>query len=213
MEKEVSMVLEDDEKVLWEGKPDLKAAVIKSFLGVILVLVIAAFFLYPTPTSCTINGQERPPEDCVSFTSNFGILLFILAVVMPIFAYFYAKVTQYVVSNKRLLIKSGFIGADIRSIYYDQIRSVFVNVDLIGKILNTGSVLIDTGRITQTDKGSKTVYDRFNNIKNPYEVYKIIQSVLSDRKESLHSGRADYEHNRDDYKKYVRYTERMKREL
>ncbi len=215
MEKEIEMVLEKNEKILWSGKPDLKAAVLKSFLGVIIILIIAGFFYFSTsnPTTCTINGQERPPEDCASFISPIAIILFILALLTPIFAYFYAKITTYVVSNKRLLIKSGFIGADIRSIYYDQIRSVFVNVDLFGKLLNTGTILIDTGRITQTDKGSKTVYDRFENIKNPYDVYRIIQSVLSDRKEGLHSGRADFESNKEDYKKYVQETERMRRNV
>jgi len=95
------------------------------------------------------------------------------------------------------LIKSGLIGADVRSVYYDQIKNINVDVGIIGKILGTGSVLIDTGRIQQSRRGmSKPDYDRFANIKTPYEVYKLVQQRLSTRKESLYSGRADKESNK-----------------
>ena len=102
----------------------------------------------------------------------------------------------------------------MRSVYYDQIRSVFVNVGIIGKIFGTGSVMIDTGRITQSSKGrSKQIYDRFSNIKNPYEVYKFVQTQLSNRKEGLGSGRADFEGNKGRYKDYEQETERFRREV
>ena len=99
---------------------------------------------------------------------------------IPLVVYSFQKVTNYVITNKRLIIKSGLIGADIRSIYYDQIRSAFVKVSLIGKIFGTGTILIDTGRITQSGRrrGSKTAYDRFRFIPSPYEVYKLMQKGL-----------------------------------
>ena len=70
------------------------------------------------------------------------------------------------------------IGADIRSVYYDQIRSVYVVVGLVGKIFGTGTIKIDTGRTKSYKKNNRSVthYDKISNIKNPYEVYKIIQT-------------------------------------
>ena len=75
-----------------------------------------------------------------------------------------------------------------------------MDVGIMGKIFNVGTVKIDTGRMKTTTSGSgkhghrtrtRTAYDTFNSIEKPYEVYKFLQSTLTGRKESLYSGRAD----------------------
>jgi len=214
MEQEIQTILEDNEQIIWEGKQDLKSAIISSLTGMIFLFIFGALFQFMTSGTgtCTINGQIRPAEACAGIGNYISYGLFALALLIPITSFLRYKVTRYIISNKRILLKSGLIGADMRSIYYDQVKSAFVNVGLVGKIFGTGSILIDTGRITQTKNGSRADYDRFSNINNPYEVYKTLQDRLSNRKEGLHSGRADFESNHEEYKDYIQETERMKRQ-
>jgi uncharacterized membrane protein YdbT with pleckstrin-like domain len=213
-ETEIQTILERNEKVIWDGKMDLKSTMISGFVGLAFLLIIGYIFFFISSSdsgTCTINGVVRPVEDCAGVGSYVAYILFLLALLTPLFTYLRYKVTHYVITDKRLLLKAGLIGADMRSVYYDQVKSAFVNVGLIGKIFGTGTILLDTGRITQTKNGSKPQYDKFSNIKNPYEVYKILQSKLSSRKEGLHSGRADHESNQKAYREHIRKTESYKK--
>ena len=211
MEKEIETILQKNEKVIWEGKQDLNSTIILSLFTSLIIFAVAFFFVYPmmsSATVCTVNGVVKP---CGNTVLWIFLALVFFALTSPLFAYLYWRVTKYLITNKRLVIKSGLIGADIRTIEYDHIRSAFVNVGIIGKLFGTGSILMDTGRITQGENSTRIDYDRFKNIKDPYEIYKLFQDRLSHRKEGLHSGRSDYESNQKEYKKYVQDTERMKR--
>jgi hypothetical protein len=211
MNQDIMHLLEPKETVLWNGKPDLKSLLFLAILCSIMIMSIAAILFFniePIATRKNTNLGANP-KSVLSIISG---VFFFIALLTPLIVYSFYKVTIYVITNKRLIIKSGFIGADIRSVYYDQIRSAFVNVGLVGKLFGTGTILIDTGRITQSRKrGSKTAYDRFRFIKKPYQVYKFVQKGLSSRKEGMHSGRADYESNLEGYKDFVQETEKMKR--
>ncbi len=213
MNQDILHILEPEEKVIWNSKPDLKSLLFSAILCSLLIICVASllyFNLEPIASHKNTNLGANPKR---VFTLISEILLFI-SFLIPLIVYSFYKVTDYAVTQKRLIIKSGLIGADIRSIYYDQIRSVFINVGLIGKLFGTGTILIDTGRITQSGKrGSKTAYDRFRFIENPYGVYKLVQKGLSSRKEGMQSGRADFESNLDDYKDFVQETEKMKRDI
>ena len=118
-----------------------------------------------------------------------------------ILGFFSNFVKKYLITNKRVLIKSGLIGTDFVSLYFTQIRSANVNVGLIDKIFGVGTINIDTGKIETVQSGSgsnqrhstRTAYDKLIHIKAPYEVYKYFQTTLTNREESLYSGRADRE--------------------
>lgn len=214
MEQEIQTILEDNEQVIWEGKQDLKSSIISGIFTFTFLFLFGLVFIVFSPTdadTCTINGEVRDPQDCAGVGNYIAYGIFGLSIIILIFTYLRYKVTHYLITNKRILIKTGLIGADMCSIYFDQVKNIFVNVGMVGKLFNTGAIMIDTGNLSRTHNSSSAVYNRFDNVKNPYEVYKILQDKLSNRKESLHSGRADYESN-DEYKKFIQDTERMKRQ-
>lgn len=74
---------------------------------------------------------------------------------------------------------------------------------MIDKIFSVGTISIDTGKIETINKGrgnnkksrTQTTYDKLLHISNQYEVYKYFQTSLTERQESLYSGRADRENN------------------
>lgn len=197
MVPEINAILEKNEEVIWDGRQDLKSVLLTGAFSALLVFALALLIFKLVfgggVGTCTINGQVAPISECQGVFQYFGWGLVALAVASPVVLFLNYLVTHYLITQKRVIIKSGFIGADMRSIDYDQMKSAFVNVGIIGKLFGTGTIMIDTGRMTSTKRGTKTVYDRLVNIRDPYAVYKLFQSKLSSRKESLYSGRADRE--------------------
>jgi uncharacterized membrane protein YdbT with pleckstrin-like domain len=212
----IDHILENGEKIVWKGKQHMASTIITSVISATVIFLVALLFgtvFGSGGGECTVNGQVAAAEECARFGKMViwggGVMFFFIiggAVVN-------AWVNEYAITTKRIIMKSGLIGTDMRSVYYDQVKSIFVDVGLTGKIFGTGNVNLDTGRITHTDGGSKPEYDTMTNIHAPYDVYKVLQDTLSSHKEGMHSGRLDYTENREEYKDFVQETEKMKREV
>lgn len=215
IDKSIEYIFEDWEKAIWWGRQHLVTTMLGAVMGSILVVAFWVILHYTSSMDmeCIINDEVVESGMCQWMMSYLQYAMYALAFLSLGYAYLQYLVTYYVVTNKRIILKSWLIGADMRSVYYDQINSVFVNVGLVGSILGTGTVMIDTWRITQTDESTQTDHDKLKNISAPYEVYKYLQSELSDRKESLKSGRADFEFNKKEYKDFVQETEKFKKEV
>ena len=191
--QEIQAVLGASEKISWRGGVNRTIISINLILSLIVFLIISGF-VYSTDAINYVSGDL--PKNISGSTVASLILLFGLLLSLIIFFSNYVK--EYVVTEKRVLIKSGLIGTDFNSIYFTEIKSASVNVGLIDKLLAVGTISLDTGKVTSTsDKNGvtsvQTVYDKLLHIDAPYEVYKYFQDALTRRQESLYSGRADQE--------------------
>ena len=204
MEQEIMAVLEPQEQVVWQ---DIINRKVMGFYLVISLLITAgiSIFLFSKETiGYTSNGVPKT----ISGTTV-GSMVLAIGVMISLLVFFSNLVKKYIITNKRVLIKSGLVGTDFNSIYFTQIRSANVNVGLIDKIFSVGTLNIDTGKIETVESGSgnnmhnrtQTAYDKLLHINRPYEVYKYFQTTLMGREESLYSGRADRENNSIAYKR------------
>lgn len=209
----IENILENNEKIIWRWKQDLKSVMIWSIFIFVLLVWISYLIWNSDWWSCTINWHPWTPEECKNVTNLFSYIALWIWFVIPLFSYISYLVTEYALTSKRLIIKWWLIWADIRSINFEQVRSIFVNVWLLWRILWTWTILIDTWRITQTKNGSRTDYDKFYSIDTPYDVYKKIQETMSDYKEANSSWRSDFENNRNEYKEFIQETEKFKKEI
>ena len=205
MDSALNSMIEKDEKILWIGKGDMISTIMHTIGFIALFAAIGSLLYFVLGNlesgTCTIGGRRRPVEECNAMAQNISYIFFGIATLIPIITYFGFKATEYAISDKRFILKSGMIGADIRSVYYDQIRSVYVVVGLVGKIFGTGTIKIDTGRTKsyKRNKRSVTHYDKISNIKNPYEVYKILQNNISEAKENIVSDNNDISSDKNDF--------------
>lgn len=205
MNTDISNLLQPDEKVFWQGVINRKVLYV-SILILLSIVIIVAGFLSQGPISYTSGGQTKYISGPL-----FGLIIGVIGIVAALWWYFQQIVTEYVVTSKRAMIKSGLIGTDFKSIYFEQMQEVLVDVDLIGKIFSVGTIKIDTGKTETHSQSSgygnvqrgntggmniktRTMYSNLSYIETPYEVYKYMNNALSGRKESLYSGRADQEH-------------------
>ena len=205
MDSVLNSMIEKDEKILWNGRGDLMSTIMHTIGFIALFAAIGSLLYFVLGNlesgTCTIGGRRRPVEECNAMAQNISYIFFGIAALIPILTFFGFKATEYTISDKRFILKSGMIGADIRSVYYDQIRSVYVVVGLVGKIFGTGTIKIDTGRTKSHKRNNRSVthYDKISNIKNPYEVYKILQNNISESKENIDSNNDDISSDNNDF--------------
>lgn len=80
------------------------------------------------------------------------------------------------------MIRTGFIGIDIKSIDYDKVSDIEVTVNVLEKIFSAGSIRFFSGR-TETNDGTTTkLYDKWEAISDPYGVFKRVKQVSADIK-------------------------------
>jgi|ETNmetMinimDraft_23_1059889.scaffolds.fasta_scaffold103631_1 uncharacterized membrane protein YdbT with pleckstrin-like domain len=206
MDSVLNSMIEKDEKILWSGRGDLMSTIMHTigFIAIFVAIGSLLYFVFGNLEggTCRIMGKIRPVEECNAMARNISLIFFGIAALIPILTYFGFKATEYAISDKRFILKSGMIGADIRSVYYNEIRSIYVVVGLVGKIFSTGTIKIDTGRTKSYKKNDRSVtqYDKINNIKNPYEVYKILQNNIADSKENSPSENSNSDSENTDVK-------------
>lgn len=197
MDKEIELVLEPEEKIVWQDVMNRKVIIFHFLLTSIIISVISVYLMVGNVTA----------NNATSENSNIFFYILLGVAILLIWGMASNYVTRYAITNKRVLIKSGIIGTDFNSVYFTEIKSANVNVGLIDKIFGVGTINIDTGKLETVTSGSgdnqrtgvRTAYDRLQHIDNPYEIYKMLQGSLTERQESLYSGRADRENNPESY--------------
>jgi len=90
--------------------------------------------------------------------------------------------THYAITNKRLMLRSGFFGIDFKALDYDRIQNLEVNVGPLERMFNVGSIRAFTGEMMHSRNGSRQIFSEFTAIHEPYEVFKQIKQVSVDIK-------------------------------
>ena len=202
MDTNINSILQSGENIVWQGVINRKVLATGLVISLVVILVIGGFFFSKETIQYTSNGQAGQVSGAIV-----GMIIIGLGAILSLLAFFQNLVKAYTVTPKRVVIKSGIIGTDYQSIYFEQMKEVLVNVGLIGKIFGVGTIKIDTGKTETYSTGgtsiqhsgnmntqsirTRTMYTYLSNIDTPYDVYKYVNDAVTERKESLYSGRAD----------------------
>lgn len=175
-------MIEQNEKILWRGKPDKLIYSIGSpffyifafIWGLVDIGFISLFLLAGE------GSFDGPPK---FFLLPFFMLHMTpvwIAIIGPIYRFFASSKVEYLLTDKRIYIKSGLIGADIRSLELYEVQNLSVDVGLLEKMRGTGTVLLTANANNGSRNGSSPWKNKLLHIKDPYEVYKLIQRVSLD---------------------------------
>lgn len=186
-------ILVAGETKLWSGVVN-RAALATTYIIIALIVLGMSGFLFMQDT-IRYTSQGGAGEMSGAFLAFVMLGIGALIVIIGFLSDF---VREYIFTEKRIIMKSGIIGTDFKSIYYEQIKNLEVDVGLIGKIFGVGTIKIDTGKTETYSTGSgrgettqirtRTMYDLLKHIDAPYEVYQNVQAILNSRKENLYSG-------------------------
>lgn len=180
--RELDKILDQNEKVFWEGKPKFWPFFLSGFAGAIfgiIFLVLGGYFI----AIGIANGNYLFilfPHFWIGVGIVFGT---------PIYKALVYKHTYYAVTNKRVLLQKGLIGRDFEMVDFDQITNSEVNVGVLDKLFGngSGSIIISTaGSFTYTRRGATQKPYTLSHIENPYEVFKFVKKVSHAVKTDIH---------------------------
>lgn len=166
MDSSINSILEPQEKIVWQGKTSRRPLGFRLFFQLFILGSLSSI----------ISNQNH--EVIILF-----YLLFFALLLGIIFKWLFDYLKIFILTDRRLIIRSGLIGTDYNSISFSKIRTLNVAVDLWEKVFAVGTIQIDTGKIKtvgdEKNKQTKTAYDEFLCIDEPYKVYQLIQSTIS----------------------------------
>ncbi len=178
--QEFEAVRDANEQIFWTGKPAFIPFLLRGVPFLILGLLWGAmdYFGFIRPM---LNGGVKA-KGFAGFAIPFFALhllpLWLGILNMARLLLVYGN-TCYAYTNKRLMLRSGFWGIDFKTIDYDKIQELEVDVDPIEKLLGVGTIQAFSGNTT--NRGAR-VYDEFVGIQDPYDVFKHIKEVSVDIK-------------------------------
>lgn len=121
-------VLQPGETVLYECKISWT-----TYLPGLLVLVAAIVVFFLIDLVFPSNGQVAVVA---------GLVVFAGGLVMLALAWFERWTTEIAITNRRIILKRGFIRRDTAEMHMDKVESVDVNQSLLGRILDYGDVTV-----------------------------------------------------------------------
>lgn len=173
---EFESIKDDEEQILWADKPKFVPYAISALsLGFGAIIFVAIYY--------SMTKDIRSSNGSISIFSIWiaalPVVLFLWSFLVKIFSY---SNTSYAFSTRRIMIRSGFLTTGIKIIDYDKISDIQVTVNLIERSFNVGTIRFFSGR-TESDEGITTkLYDRWEAIANPYDVFRELKKVTVDIK-------------------------------
>ena len=188
--EETKMVLSNDEEIKESFKPSKKRFVTANIVSSLLFLFIFFGGIFTVGilgivdvikfTDSDGNRDLMGPIMFLVFSAPF-FLMIVLSIIGNIVRF---KRTIYVVTNKRLIIRSGFIGVDYKSIELKYVGLVNVRVDFLDKFCgNTGTITFASPAMPMTNnQNNANGAFAFKCVENPYEVYKKVKEYIPEDK-------------------------------
>ncbi len=182
-ENEFRDILDSNERIIWSDKPNLVvhlASGIPFLIIGILWGIMDMFF---------ISG--------FMFGGGGGIFnfltIFMLLHMMPLWLglgnmirlILVYRNTFFCYTNKRVIIRTGFLGVDYKIKDFYNIGNIEVNINPIENMMGVGTLRIDEEIVRTSNNNSRRVGDRLYGIQRPYEVFKALKEIVLDIKTDI----------------------------
>lgn len=170
-------VLDSDEFIISEYKPEKFKFY---FIRIISVIFALLFLSFPIMVGIFMG-------DPFDMFGAFVIIVLLSILIVTIITVFTTKLAYdkrlYAYTNKRVLIRTGVVGVDFKSLDLKMIGASEVRVDLIDKLINknTGTIKFGSHAIPTNTQGIQAF--QFSGIKDPYNVYREIKKYIDEVKE------------------------------
>ncbi len=122
------------------------------FLWPVLWLIIALMFFS--------GGSDSAP---------IGVLFILIAIATSISSFISYKTSEFGITNKRVIVKVGFIRRNSLEVLLNKVEGIQVNQGILGRILGFGSITVS---------GTGGTKDPFHKIDAPLEFRKKVQEQI-----------------------------------
>ena len=172
----IEKMLDEKERIVWEGKPDR----ITYIIGHPVFYIFAIFWaLIDASILSSMFNQGNPPlYMIIVFTAHLTPVW--IALGGPVYRAINWKFVQYVMTDKRIYFLSGIIGRDVKVVDFAAVSEPSVNVGLIEKLRDCGSIHLKPYTEYSQQKGRTPNMGVLRHIASPYDVYKQIKQMALD---------------------------------
>ena len=181
-------ILQEDEEIIKVIKPNKTRYVYLGGLAYTLLALIPILFMaVPIGMAIESFAEYGTPVPLVIELTVFGGLLLLGIITTWVGLSMSYKKTFYAYTNKRILIRRGFIGVDYATLDFEMIGGLMVNVNFLDRLMKGSD---NPGTITFGSSASPVIYTRngrtaayaFRNIDHPYEVYRDLKHMVDEYK-------------------------------
>ncbi len=168
-------VLTAGEAILWRGKPKRSAFIATKSLTLFPLAVIWLIL------DLSFIGNAFQSGEMLYFLIPFFALH-----LMPVWIWLGStlsagrrwKNTNYYVTNRRIIIQSGFFAVNEASLFYKEIRNAQLRIGLLDRLFHTGDIVFDNGMTVYRNKQEKSPC--LEDLEDPKSVYDRIQRIILD---------------------------------
>lgn len=169
-------IKDKNEEIFWIGKPNAFCFMLSGIPFLIVGILWGAIDFFAITQSLK-SGKEMMgfiiPFFALHSFPFWGSILFMG------WLWLAHNKTFYGYSNRRLIIKTGAIGTDIKTYEYDKLSNLEVQQGPIQKMFDVGTITFNTG---QTNSNGRLITSSFKAIPGAFEVFKKIKEVSMDIK-------------------------------
>lgn len=178
MKEELKSLINDNENIFWEGKPNKKCFIFESIFNPLMLLAIVwGLFDFGILGTTIFSYQE----------SNFLLFIipFLLIHLMPVWMYLGGvifsvkkyKNTYYIVTDKSIYISSGIFVKSFNTKPFAEMSHINLHRGIFDQIFNVGDIICTTD---QHDNNGKTVTINITSTSDYTKVYNIIKKLQQD---------------------------------
>ena len=169
-------ILDNNEKIIWMGTPKYIP-----YLLTCLPWFIFSGIWYSIFRFFVLEFMIKEKADIISINmvTAFSFIPLVFSILVFSYEILAYKNTHYALTNRRILFSSGAWGIDFKTMDYDKIIDMEVNVGPLQKQFGVGTIVISSG---QVDKEGKHKRDSFYTVEHPYEVFKTLKQISADVK-------------------------------
>ena len=176
--------LDDNEKILWRGKPVKKAFILPALGSVPFGLFFLAFFAFWLWGASSTGAP--------SFFFAFGALFALVGIGITfgpaLWQFLRYRNTEYVITDRRVITQSGVVGLDTRFVDFEKIQEIYVKIGLFDRLFGTGSVYVMTAGASSFNPSMSPCTYGFGGmygfrpnlaaLREPHDVQKLLQEAV-----------------------------------
>lgn len=181
----VTKDLLEGEQLLWAGSPELLPFVLSQISAIPIGLIVLLFGLYFGQSASDI-GAPSTFSLVGDLVAIFGLFLIIGLPLLRLMSYLN---TEYVITEQRVIARTGAIGISTRIIELEWIREIYIQAGISDRIFGTGSIMLSTasGTVAMVPTGEGTyhmygVRPPLQSLADPDEVQHIIHEAMRKRR-------------------------------
>jgi len=173
---EFESIKDDNEEILWTDKPKfIPYAITALGLGMGVIVFIGIYYVMTKE----ISNNSGSANAFSFWVAGLPVIFFLWSFCVKILSY---GNTSYAFSNKRVMVRTGFLTTGFKIIDYDKISDIQVTVNLVERAFNVGTIKFFSGRTDSNDGITTKLYDRWEAIAHPYDIFKQLKNVTVDIK-------------------------------